>query len=72
MHNMRLFADNPNDFLSQYSKEFEINFLDLLNKKYNKKRVLANSVYKEFIGDKQHVHMNSTKWSTLTGFVMHL
>ncbi len=29
-------------------------------------------VYNEFIADKHHVHMNSTKWYTLTDFVKHL
>jgi DNA/RNA-binding protein KIN17 len=29
-------------------------------------------VYQEYIADKQHVHMNSTRWETLTGFIMYL
>jgi len=29
-------------------------------------------VYKEYISDRHHVHMNSTKWVSLTGFVKHL
>lgn len=32
----------------------------------------ANNVYHEFIQDKNHLHMNSTRWVTLTGFVKHL
>ena len=46
--------------------------MDLLKSRFNLKRVLANVVYKDFISDKQHVHMNSTRWSTLTGFIMYL
>ncbi|KAL4493008.1 hypothetical protein ABPG72_020787 [Tetrahymena utriculariae] len=72
LYNMRQFAENPSEFLSSYSKEFENNFMDLLKKRFNQKRVLANTVYKEYIGDKTHVHMNSTKWTTLSGFVMYL
>jgi DNA/RNA-binding protein KIN17 len=34
--------------------------------------VLANRVYQEFIGDKSHMHMNSTRWVTLTEFAKHL
>lgn len=34
--------------------------------------MLANRVYQEFIGDKQHLHMNATRWVTLTEFVKHL
>ena len=32
----------------------------------------ANVAYNEYIGDKEHLHMNSTKWETLTGFVKYL
>lgn len=70
--NMRLFAENPNDFIAEYSRNFERDFLELLSKRHLSKRVLANTVYKEFISDKQHTHMNGTRWSTLTGFIMYL
>ena len=29
-------------------------------------------MYKEYIADKHHVHMNSTMWATLTEFVQYL
>ena len=32
----------------------------------------ANNVYQELIQDKEHVHMNATKWTTLTDFVQYL
>jgi DNA/RNA-binding protein KIN17 len=34
--------------------------------------VFANRVYQEFIQDKSHMHMNSTRWVTLTEFAKHL
>jgi DNA/RNA-binding protein KIN17 len=34
--------------------------------------VKANQVYQEFIQDKNHMHMNSTRWVTLTEFAKHL
>lgn len=40
--------------------------------RYGTKRVKANNVYQEYIQDKHHVHMNSTRWVTLTEFVKHL
>lgn len=40
--------------------------------RYNTKRIRANQVYQEYIQDKHHVHMNATKWVTLTDFVKHL
>eukprot|EP00617_Octactis_speculum_P009896 CAMPEP_0185780638 /NCGR_PEP_ID=MMETSP1174-20130828/99762_1 /TAXON_ID=35687 /ORGANISM="Dictyocha speculum, Strain CCMP1381" /LENGTH=338 /DNA_ID=CAMNT_0028470281 /DNA_START=140 /DNA_END=1156 /DNA_ORIENTATION=- len=55
-----------------FSEEFEMNFLDTLSRHHNTKRVHANIVYKEYIHDKHHIHMNSTKWSTLSNFVLYL
>uniref|UniRef100_A0A183GVA1 Kin17_mid domain-containing protein n=1 Tax=Heligmosomoides polygyrus TaxID=6339 RepID=A0A183GVA1_HELPZ len=43
-----------------------------LKTSFGTKRVRANEVYQEYIKDKGHVHMNSTVWHTLTGFVMYL
>lgn len=52
-------------------------FLYILKKKtsttrFGTKRIRANQVYQEYIADKQHLHMNSTRWVTLTEFVKHL
>ncbi len=47
-------------------------YLDLLRRQYGTKRVRANQVYQEYIKDKEHIHMNSTKWYTLTGFIQYL
>lgn len=33
---------------------------------------MANRVYQEYISDKNHLHMNATRWVTLTEFVKHL
>jgi hypothetical protein len=35
-------------------------------------RIEAHKVYNEFIQDKHHIHMNSTKWLTLTEYVKYL
>lgn len=40
--------------------------------RFGTKRVLANRVYQEYISDKHHLHMNATRWVTLTEFVKHL
>ena len=39
---------------------------------FGTKRVKANNVYQEYIQDKQHLHMNATRWVTLTEFIKHL
>ncbi|TRY61390.1 hypothetical protein TCAL_13470 [Tigriopus californicus] len=67
-----LFADNPNKFLSNYSVEFEKDFLYLLKRCHGTKRVKANKVYQSYIAEKDHIHMNATRWETLTGFVQYL
>ncbi|KAI1729397.1 domain of kin17 curved DNA-binding protein domain-containing protein [Ditylenchus destructor] len=67
-----LFAENQNSYLRQFSKEFEGNFMHILRHTFGTKRVRANDVYQDYIKDKGHVHMNSTVWHTLTGFVLYL
>jgi len=67
-----LFGENPGRYLHSYSRDFEKAFNDILRRQYNEKRVHANVVYQQYISDKQHVHMNSTCWVTLTSFVKHL
>jgi len=67
-----LFGENTGKYLHSYSKDFEKGFNDILRRQYNEKRVQANVVYQQYIADKEHVHMNSTCWVTLTSFVKHL
>ncbi|CAD5229294.1 unnamed protein product [Bursaphelenchus okinawaensis] len=67
-----LFAENQTSYLKQFSKEFESNFLHILKNTFGGKRVRANDVYQDLIKDKGHIHMNSTVWHTLTGFIHHL
>lgn len=66
---MRLFAENHSHYINEYSREFERNFLDILKRRYFSKQIPANKIYVDMISNKQHIHMNSTKWATLTGFV---
>lgn len=47
-------------------------FFQVLRSTFGTKRVRANEVYQEYIRDKMHTHMNSTKWHTLTNFVIYL
>lgn len=50
-------------------REFKEGYLDVLKRQYGGKRVHANQVYQEYIRFKEHIHMNSTRWLTLTEFV---
>lgn len=67
-----LFADNSRKYLDQFSREFRDEYICLLKRRFNGRRVNANHVYQEYISDRDHIHMNSTKWHTLTGFVKYL
>lgn len=64
-----LFAENPDKYIDSFSQEFLDNFLHLLKRRFGTKRVHANQVYQEYIADREHLHMNSTQWETLTEFV---
>lgn len=36
---------------------------------YPNQEIAGNKVYKEYIRDRNHAHMNSTKWATLMEFL---
>eukprot|EP01137_Pigoraptor_chileana_P025141 Opistho-2@94169 len=65
-------AEKPEDFVDQFSQEFEEAFLLNLKRRCGTKRIAANIVYNDYISDRTHRHMNSTRWETLTEFVKHL
>ncbi|KAF9359175.1 hypothetical protein BGX26_012950 [Mortierella sp. AD094] len=67
-----LVAESPEKYVNDYSAEFQRDFVKLLSTRYGTRRVHANLVYQEFIADRTHLHMNATKWATLTEFCMHL
>ncbi|XP_077863121.1 DNA/RNA-binding protein KIN17-like isoform X2 [Saccoglossus kowalevskii] len=64
-----LFAEDPEQYLDAYSDEYLSDFIELLRRRFGTRRVHSNVVYNEYIQDKEHIHMNSTKWETLTEFV---
>ncbi|KAF8063030.1 KIN17 [Scenedesmus sp. PABB004] len=69
---MEVFGANPGRVVDGFSEEFESSFMDHLRRAHPSSRVAAQNVYNEFIADRHHVHMNSTRWLTLTDFVKHL
>ena len=72
LRQMKIFSDNAGGLLDQFSKEFETTYLSMLKMRHGTKRVNANNVYQEVIQDRHHLHMNATKWVTLTDFVQYL
>mmetsp|Transcript_90978 Transcript_90978/g.257003 ORF Transcript_90978/g.257003 Transcript_90978/m.257003 type:complete len:440 (+) Transcript_90978:127-1446(+) len=69
---MQLFTQDPNKFMDEFSQEFENGFMHLMAHSYRSTRVLANTVYCDFISNRHHTHMNSTIWVTLSNFVQYL
>lgn len=65
---MLLFGQNTGSYTYQFSKDFFDSFMDILKRQFGTKRVKANKVYQQVIAHKDHVHMNSTRWHTLSGF----
>ncbi|KAL5356171.1 domain of Kin17 curved DNA-binding protein-domain-containing protein [Aspergillus floccosus] len=69
---MLLIGEDPKKHIENYSKEFINNFLDLLRTTHGEKKVHINHFYQQVIADKTHIHMNATKWKSLTQFAAHL
>ena len=72
LRQMKIFRENAGGMLDSFSREFEVAYLETLRRRHGTQRMNANNVYQEVIQDKHHVHMNSTKWTTLSDFVQYL
>ncbi|XP_071960180.1 DNA/RNA-binding protein KIN17-like [Antedon mediterranea] len=64
-----LFAENPDKYLDYFSEEFFDGFMELLKRRFGTRRIHSNVIYNEYIQDREHIHMTSTQWETLTDFV---
>lgn len=61
------------DTIEEYSNTMERDFLRLLRMAHGSKAVNANKFYQEYIqNDRDHVHLNATRFLLLSGFVRHL
>ena len=65
---MAQFRPDQKSIIQHNSEEFKNQFLNLLKRKYVNREVLANIVYVQVISDKNHQHMNSTRWESVRGF----
>ncbi|KAJ3119490.1 DNA/RNA-binding protein kin17 [Physocladia obscura] len=66
---MALFAESSHKYVAGFSSQFKADFMKILSLSHGSKRVHANVVYQEYIANKDHVHMNSTCWNSLNGFI---
>ncbi|KAL7797485.1 domain of Kin17 curved DNA-binding domain-containing protein [Trichoderma ceciliae] len=69
---MLVVGEDPKKFINQYSDEFLKDFLQLLKTGHGEKQVQMNQFYQEYIANKEHIHMNATKWPSLTEFAKYL
>jgi DNA/RNA-binding protein KIN17 len=67
-----LIGEDPRKHIEDYSKQFERDFLQLLRTTHGEKAVQINQFYQQLIADKEHIHMNATKWPSLTEYAKHL
>jgi DNA/RNA-binding protein KIN17 len=69
---MLLVGEDPKKYINDYSNQFRRDFLLLLRTSHGEKQVQINHFYQEYISNKEHVHMNATKWPSLTEFAKYL
>ena len=69
---MLVVGEDSKKFINDYSKQFQRDFLQLLRTSHGEKAVQINQFYQSYIANKEHVHMNATKWPSLTEFAKHL
>lgn len=69
---LTLVGQNAGKVIDDFSQQFQDEFVSLLSRRFGTRRIKANQVYQEYIAERHHLHMNATRWVTLTEFVKHL
>ena len=69
---MLLIGEDPRKHISDFSNQFQRDFLSLLKTSHGEKSININHFYQEYIANKEHIHMNSTRFPSLTEFAKHL
>ncbi|KAF2496945.1 hypothetical protein BU16DRAFT_429875, partial [Lophium mytilinum] len=69
---MHVVGEDPKKYIEQFSREFQHDFIQLLRTSHGEKAVNINHFYQSYIGNKEHTHMNATKWPSLTEFAKYL
>ena len=72
VRNMVIVGENSKAFIQDYSDRLLKDFIGLLKTAHGEKQVNANHFYQEYIANKDHIHMNATKWNSLSEFVKYL
>ncbi|KAM0670437.1 hypothetical protein MY8738_004565 [Beauveria namnaoensis] len=69
---MLIVGEDPKKFINDFSNQFLSDFISLLKTGHGEKQVQINHFYQQYIANKEHIHMNATKWPSLTEFAKHL
>ncbi|KAG5992329.1 hypothetical protein E4U43_003811 [Claviceps pusilla] len=69
---MLVVGEDPKKYINQFSDDFLRDFLQLLKTGHGEKQVNMNHFYQEYIANKEHIHMNATRWPSLTEFAKYL
>ncbi|KAM3516049.1 hypothetical protein MY11210_000331 [Beauveria gryllotalpidicola] len=69
---MLIVGEDPKKFINDFSHQFLSDFISLLKTGHGEKQVQINHFYQQYIANKEHIHMNATKWPSLTEFAKHL
>ncbi|KAI1328860.1 domain of Kin17 curved DNA-binding protein-domain-containing protein [Xylariaceae sp. FL0255] len=69
---MILVGEDPKKHIEDFSKQFLRDFVQLLRTSKGEKSVQINHFYQTYIANKEHIHMNATKWPSLTEFAKYL
>ena len=69
---MLLIGEDPRKHINDFSNQFQRDFLQQLRTAHGEKKIHINHFYQEYISNKEHVHMNSTRWPSLTEFAKFL
>ncbi|SCZ96809.1 BZ3500_MvSof-1268-A1-R1_Chr4-1g06742 [Microbotryum saponariae] len=86
LRQMLVVGESAGKHITDYTQNFQNDFVTLLSRRFSRrtptcsqvflewgtKRVRINQVYQEFISDKNHLHMNATRFTSLTEFAKHL
>lgn len=65
-------GENFKEVQEDFSQAFLRDFIQLLKTGHREKEIHINRFYQEYIANKEAVHMNATKWSSLTEFAKYL
>lgn len=69
---MLVVGEDAKKFIDDFSNQFLRDFVTLLRTGHGEKQVQINHFYQEYIANKEHIHMNATRWPSLTEFAKHL